>query len=106
MEQIQSTNNVRSSLSPHLFEDIDQRPTIEFNAVAYAIPERQQKVDIIINRTGRIDVIARFRCLHSCISMLSYNITRHNIIYLFIYIIIFLTHYLISKGKYNLEWFV
>jgi len=102
MKQIESTNNIRSSLSPHLFEEIDQRPTIEFNAVTYAIPERQQKVDIIINRTGRIDVIARFRCLHSCISMLSYNITRHNIIY----IIIFLTHYLISKGKYNLEWFV
>jgi len=70
MKQIESTDVELSSLSPHLFGEIDQRPTIEFTAVAYGIPERQQRVNIIVNRTGPIDVIARFRFLHSRISML------------------------------------
>jgi len=86
MKQIESTDDDFSSLPSHLFEDIDQRPTIEFTAVAYAIPERQKRVNIIINRTGPVDVIARFRFLHSRVSMLYYNVTRHTIIYLFIYI--------------------
>jgi hypothetical protein len=69
MGQLDSTDDNRSSLLSDLFEEVDQQPKIEFNAVVYAVLEREQKIDIKVIRTGPIDVVARFRCLH----LLSYT---------------------------------
>jgi hypothetical protein len=58
-------DNNQPPIPSHLFEEIDQLPKIEFNATAYAILEAQQAVEIKVQRTGPIDVVARFRCLPS-----------------------------------------
>jgi hypothetical protein len=52
-------------LPQELFGEIDQEPKIEFTTTAYAVLEREQKVEVIIKRTGPIDVDVQFRCLHS-----------------------------------------
>jgi hypothetical protein len=41
----------------------DHRPLIEFSTTSYAILEREQRVELKIQRRGPIDVEFRFRCL-------------------------------------------
>lgn len=65
MEQRDAHDSNQPPIASHLFEEIDHIPTIEFNATAYAILEAQQAVEIKVQRTGPIDVVARFRCLPS-----------------------------------------
>ncbi|CAF1024205.1 unnamed protein product [Rotaria sordida] len=42
-------------------EEIELQPKLEFSAVIYAVLEREQKVDVMVKRTGPIDVNVRFR---------------------------------------------
>jgi hypothetical protein len=66
MEKAKREKDRQPSLSPQISE-VDQYPTIEFSAVAYALYESEQEITIIVQRTGPIDVDARFRCLHSLV---------------------------------------
>lgn len=51
------------STSSQFIEEIDPFPKISFTATAYAVLEREQKVEIKVKRTGPTDVDVRFRCL-------------------------------------------
>jgi hypothetical protein len=54
MEKAKREKDRQSSLSPQISE-------------AYALYESDLEVTIIVQRTGPIDVDARFRCLHSLV---------------------------------------
>lgn len=64
MEKIQKSGN-ESPIS--ILDELEDLPKIEFTATAYAVIENEQKLDVLIKRTGPTDVDVRFRCLHSLI---------------------------------------
>ena len=73
--------NDQLPLSRDVLEEIDRQPKLEFNATSYAVIEREQRVQIIVKRTGPTDVRARFRCLYSfvltSIYALCYDTMQH-----------------------------
>ncbi|CAF4934227.1 unnamed protein product [Rotaria sp. Silwood1] len=54
-------NSMEDDQSASILEEIDDQPTIQFSAVAYAVLEFEQKVEVKIERIGPIDVDVRFR---------------------------------------------
>jgi len=57
-----SDNDHASSINnTNIGQHADTRSTIEFNAVAYGVLERDQAVDVYVKRTGPIDIDVRFR---------------------------------------------
>ncbi|CAF2065948.1 unnamed protein product [Rotaria magnacalcarata] len=59
MEKYQRMDD-EPSQSP-IVQEIDHLPKLEFTATAYAVLENEQRIDVIIKRTGPINVNVRFR---------------------------------------------
>ncbi|CAM4784044.1 unnamed protein product [Rotaria magnacalcarata] len=59
MEKYQRMDD-EPSPSP-IVQEIDHLPKLEFTATAYAVLENEQRIDVIIKRTGPINVNVRFR---------------------------------------------
>ncbi|CAF1313946.1 unnamed protein product, partial [Rotaria sordida] len=58
---MEKRNSIEDDQSASKLEEIDDQPNIQFSAVAYAVLEREQKVEVKIERTGPIDIDVRFR---------------------------------------------
>ncbi|CAF3732970.1 unnamed protein product [Rotaria sp. Silwood1] len=54
-------NSMEDDQSASILEEIDDQPTIQLSAVAYAVLEFEQKVEVKIERIGPLDVDVRFR---------------------------------------------
>lgn len=77
MGQVQvAEHEFASTASSQLIEDIDSLPKITFNATAYAVLEREQKVEVKVKRIGPTDVDVRFRCLTTFALSLSLSLTH------------------------------
>ncbi|CAF3193790.1 unnamed protein product [Rotaria sp. Silwood2] len=56
---LERQNSIENEQKPRILEEIEQIPTIEFTATAYALMENEQRIDVIVKRTGPINVYQR-----------------------------------------------
>ncbi|CAF1276099.1 unnamed protein product [Rotaria sordida] len=58
---VEERSPIENGQRRQISEEIELQPKLEFSAVVYAVLEREQKIDVMVKRTGPIDVNVRFR---------------------------------------------